>query len=181
MDRRQQKTRDAIFRAFSRLLQGKRLDHITVQEIIDEANVGRNTFYAHFPTKDDLLKALCTDLFGHVFSEELMEEQTHDFSAGSHALQDKLTHLLYHLRDSRGDMVGILSCESGELFMQYFKEYLAELFLQHLQEFPVHAPVDFVLNHLVGSFAEAIRWWLKHAMQPAPEVLSGYFMEMVKK
>ena len=78
-------------------------------------------------------------------------------------------------------MVGILSCESGELFMEYFKEYLAELFRQHLQEFHVHAPVDFVLNHLVGSFAEAIRWWLKHAMQPAPEVLSGYSMDMVKK
>ena len=107
MDRRQQKTRTAIFQAFRKLLEIKRFDHITV------ANVGRSTFYAHFPTKDELLKAMCTDLFSHVFSEELMREQTHDFSAGSGELQDKLTHLLYHLRDNRGDIVGILSCESG--------------------------------------------------------------------
>ena len=41
---------------------------------------------------------------------------------------------LYHLRDNRGDIVGILSCESGELFMRYFKEYLEEMFSQYLEE-----------------------------------------------
>ena len=66
MDRRQQKTRQAIFTAFEHLLATTPYDKITVAAIIDAANVGRSTFYAHFPTKDDLFKALCDAICAHV-------------------------------------------------------------------------------------------------------------------
>ena len=77
MDRRQQKTRAAIFQAFTALLSEKNYSRITVQEIIDRANVGRTTFYTHFETKEELLKALCEELFGHIIASAQDATHTH--------------------------------------------------------------------------------------------------------
>jgi AcrR family transcriptional regulator len=179
MDRRQQKTRDAIFKAFSKLLETQQFNHITVQEIIDKANIGRSTFYAHFETKDELLRAMCTDIFNHVFSKQLISEQSHDFSGTEGGLQTKLTHVLYHIKDNKRNIVGILSCESGELFMRYFKEYLSELFEQYLEQIDTDIPKSFIKNHLSGSFMQAVMWWIQEKMQSTPEEVASYYMKMM--
>lgn len=179
MDRRQKKTRECIFQAFSKLLETKKYNHITVQDIIDEANIGRSTFYAHFETKDALLKAMCTDLFSHVFSDELKKEPSHDFSSDNCGLRAKLTHILYHLKDSRKDIAGILSCESGDLFMKFFREFLTEMFSDYLKRYETDVPYEFLVHHLAGSFAEAAKWWINGDLKYSPEEMAGYYISAV--
>ncbi len=183
MDRRQQKTRDAIFEALSTLLSLKSYTKITVQEIIDEANIGRSTFYSHFETKDDLLKEMCTDLFNHVFSDSLDTESTHDFSLTQDNPNSMITHILYHLRDNKKNIVGILTCESGELFLRFFKQYLDKLTIRHLLESAERknrvVPDDFLINHISGSFVEMVQWWLKNNMKQSPEKLAEYFLSVI--
>lgn len=183
MDRRQQKTRDAIYDAFSSLLSLKSFTKITVQEIIDEANVGRSTFYSHFETKDDLLKEMCTDLFEHIFSVDLNSESTHDFSLANSSPNSMITHILYHLRDNKKNIIGILTCESSELFLRYFKLYLNELITQHILKSvkPKNkdVPEDFLVNHITGSFVEMVQWWLKNNMKQSPEELAKHFLAVI--
>lgn len=175
MDRRQRKSRKAIFDAFTALLRTKRYEQITVQDIIDAADISRSTFYAHFETKDMLLKAMCSDIFDHIFAGELCEYHDH-----APHLQARLSHILFHLQEQASHVLGILSCESGQLFMAYFKDRLRALFSMYLHEFPQTVPQDFLLNHLVGSFSEAVRWWTDRAMADPPETVAEYYMHSIR-
>lgn len=178
MDRRQQKTRKAIFQAFTELLETKSYSNITVQEIIDKADIGRSTFYSHFETKDNLLKAICTEIFEHVFSNELQKEMGHDFSS-ENGIDKKLTHILYHLQEQKKYIRGILSCESGGIFMMYFKQHLNTVFENHLQKGMKQVPKEYILNHMVCSFAETVRWWMTEHEEYSPEDISLFYQNTV--
>ena len=56
VDRRVTRTRTALADALVALIRRIDYDQITVENILTEANVGRATFYAHFTSKDDLLR-----------------------------------------------------------------------------------------------------------------------------
>ena len=165
MDRRQQKTRAAIFQAFISLLSEQSYSHITVQEIIDRANVGRTTFYDHFETKDELLKALCENLFGHIISSAKDCTHTHGLYSDSSAPESIFCHLLQHLQENDNNVLGLLSCESSEIFLRYFKDNLNELiqnqFVNQNRKNNKDIPPDFLINHISGSFVEMVLWWIK--------------------
>src|SRR5215210_3732427 len=61
-DRRVRRTRRALHDALLTLMIEKSYDAITIQDIIDRADVGRSTFYSHFTDKRDLLDSGFEDL-----------------------------------------------------------------------------------------------------------------------
>lgn len=181
MDRRQQKTRNAIFQAFNRLLSQKSYSRITVQDIIDAANVGRTTFYAHFETKDDLLRELCTDIFDHVITSARDMTMARNQLVGTETPADMVTHILWHLNENSKNITGVLSCESGELFLRYFREYVSQLMSPWLQEVAAtpDIPRDFLLDHISASFVNVIQYWIKGGMTQSPETMTSYFMAAI--
>ena len=53
-NRRAQRTREDLQKTLIELMGEKAYDAITIQDIADQANIGRTTFYLHFKTKDEL-------------------------------------------------------------------------------------------------------------------------------
>lgn len=184
MDRRQKKTRAAIFSAFGTLLSEKSYSRITVQDIIDSADVGRTTFYAHFETKDDLLKELCEELFGHIVGSAMDCTHTHGLYIDGSAPESVFCHLLQHLQENDYNILGLLSCESSEIFLRYFKDSLNELvrmqFIGRDRSVNTDLPQDFLVNHISGSFVEMVLWWIKGRMKLSPAELDRYFRKVIE-
>ncbi len=183
MDRRQRKTRDAIFKAFTKLLSEKNFERITVGEIIEKADIGRATFYAHFETKDFLLKALCEELFCHIFdaTEEGSPNRRHIFDCD--APDSVFLHLFQHLQKNDNNILALLSCQNNELFLQYFKNGLQRLVASQLPRFAARQseklPKSFWTNHITSVFIETLRWWVDNGMTESPETITEYFYLVV--
>lgn len=181
MDRRQKKSRESIVEAFNTLLSQKKYADITVQDIIDLADVGRSTFYAHFETKDALLRELCDSLFTHVISAHSEAEQTHDFSGNADSADSVITHILYHLRDNSHHFVDILREESNGLFLQYFRQYLTVVFRKELNGKlkKINVPEDYLYHHISCSFIDTLKWWIDNDMKESPEKVEKYFRNVM--
>lgn len=183
MDRRQRKTREAIFSAFTELLSKKDFNQITVGEIIEKADVGRATFYSHFETKDFLLKEFCKELFCHIFDSENNNEHGHKHIFACNSSDSAFLHLLQHLKNNDNNILTLLSSQNNELFLRYFRSNLKVLVENHLDLFELQKdkkiPLPFWKNHIVSTFVEIIRWWIDNGMHETPEVIIEYFFIIV--
>lgn len=183
MDRRQKKTREAIFKAFTSLLAKKSYHQISVQDIIDAADIGRTTFYAHFETKDFLLKELCEELFDHIIDTAMGLPHGHYHYSCGNANDSVFLHLLQHLQKNDRNILELLSSQNNELFLRYFKSNLKKLILTQyadkgfLQNSKL--PEDYLVNHISSAFVETVSWWLSHGMQESPEMITEYFLAVM--
>ena len=168
MDRRKRKTREAIITAFIELLSQKNFNQITVGEIIEKADVGRATFYAHFETKDFLLKELCGELFCHIFDTMKEEKTGHRHIFDCDAPNSAFLHLLKHLQKNDNHILELLTGQNNELFLKYFKENLEELVDSQMPLFAARRneklPESFWKAHIAATFVETVRWWIEHGI-----------------
>ena len=181
MDRRQRKTRQAIFDAFLQLLTEKKVNQITVANIIEKADIGRATFYAHFETKDYLLKELCEELFCHIFDSVTPSAHSHNHIFECEAPNSVFLHLFQHLQKNDNQILQLLTCQDNAIFLDYFKTELHKLVKQQ-NEIPQKngLPLDFWQNHITTTCLETIRWWIENGLQQSPETLVSYLYKALQ-
>ena len=174
-DRRIQRTRALLQNALVSLMIEKPFESITVQEIIDRANVGRATFYAHFADKKTLLTSRIEDLRAALLrrqrdalSESRNGNRTFSFSRA----------MLEHASDSLTLWRGIAGRESGAFVISRIQEMLAELVRNDIVALGVtrkNADREALVQHLTGGFVALMVWWLNDGRQLSIEEVDERF------
>lgn len=175
-DRRSQRTQQALMEALLGLLVEKHYDEISIHEIADRANVGRSTFYAHFPTKDELLKSgferaldLLVQRVGVDGSDQVLRLDTTDFfrhARGHHAIFRTLVW---------GSGLQLLTGDGHETLSAKLQERLAQI-LAGKPEPSIPLPV--VACSLAGTLLILLKWWLDHKMPYPPERMDEFFQRL---
>jgi AcrR family transcriptional regulator len=174
-DRRTQRTRQALSHALIALIQDKRYDAITVQDICDRANVGRSTFYAHYQDKDDLLASNF---------QQVMESLGQPLAYRDGQLTFHIAPLFEHVEGHHhlykallwGGGMEVLMRAGQKQWSQQIEQYVEALLKDGRQP---AVPIQVVAVYLAGSLQTLLLWWLEHKMPHTPERMDEMFQQLV--
>ncbi len=164
-DRRVGKTRRALKDALTDLILEKGYESVTVQDVIDRADVGRSTFYAHFMDKDDLLMAILADL-------EMPGPDTNGWNPDDPAFGWTL-ELFRHFGSGKRLFKAVASSQSGALARRETTRRLERLVQAELSRLQAARKLDAfkvetVVRFLVGTFIGFMDWWMREENEHLP-------------
>ena len=164
-DRRVGRTRKALKEALTDLILEGGYEGVTVQDVIDRANVGRSTFYAHFVDKDDLLMAILADL-------EMPGLDTSTWKPDDTAFGWTLA-LFRHFGSGKRLFKAVASSQSGALARRETTRRLEDLARAELSRLQAGRKLDalrleIVVRFLVGTFIGFMDWWMREENEHLP-------------
>lgn len=169
MDRRIQKTLQLLKSALVELIAEKAYDDITIQEILDRANVGRSTFYAHFENKDHLLRSILT-LLNEQFEEgiEQLTQGGEDMRFEDNSEHMPLRALQFVEQNYRFFRAMLETANHGSQHNPLY-DYLYIVMREHFRlmiEFKNSDPLrgDMAAHYYASAFIGALVWWLENDM-----------------
>ncbi len=175
-DRRALRTQQALINALLELLSTRHYDKITVQDIVEQANVGRATFYAHYQNKDDLLKSGFERILDTLVQQIVScEKDQCPFD----------TSVLFHHAQGHYDLYRTLVWGSG--FELLTKEGHAALSKKIEDRFtlllagrqPPSIPLPILSYSIAGALLIMLKWWLDNKMPHTPERMDEIFQQLV--
>ncbi|MBP7686849.1 MAG: TetR/AcrR family transcriptional regulator [Thermoflexales bacterium] len=178
VDRRIQRTRQLLQDALLALILEKGFEAVTVQDVIDRANVGRSTFYAHFQDKEDLLLSG----FEHLRAE--FEKYLLSGSVTSDSPWALSLSMLQHAQSQRQLYKAFASKQGGNIALTHIQKYLTAVLYDHLKQQlstrKKSLPPEIVTHYLASSFISLLTWWLDTDSTYTAEQMNEYYRRLVQ-
>jgi AcrR family transcriptional regulator len=175
-DRRSERTQRLLGGALVSLLLEKRFDAITIQDIVDRANVGRSTFYEHYWDKEDLLTSEIERLIDMLSQQITTDQKDVSVFIPSRALFE-------HIQDHQCLYQALQRGRGIEIVMRALHDHLrtqAEIQLREAhKEKEYDDLLSVVASYVAGSFVALMQWWLETEMTCSPERMESLFRGLV--
>jgi AcrR family transcriptional regulator len=176
-DRRAARTRRSIRQALMDLMHGGRFEDITVQDILDRADIGRSTFYAHYTDKEDAVRQMFEEMLESLTRGVAREEDPEEASF-------PIGLMLRRLRDQRSTQ-GVWISDRGQEFLlsggqAYWNRRIERELRAHQKgRGEPGIPYAVAAQMVTGAATALVNWWIKNRMPHTPEEMQAMFDRMM--
>lgn len=162
-DRRVQRTREMLQKALIELISERGYGGITIQDIVDRANVGRTTFYLHYNSKDELFLS-CHEAMVREFPIGALHPLSRAELLSPRAPVGMIA-AYKHLEDARGMLYAIFQGKESLFIMRQIRDWNASQIEANLRtafaETDSTIPLDVLANYLAGAQIALLQWWFE--------------------
>jgi AcrR family transcriptional regulator len=177
-DRRVRRTRRILNEALIALIVEKGYSKITVQDILDRADVGRSTFYAHFRDREALLVA-CFDNVRDELRQEI-DAMTPDASPPDPARP--AAAIFAHAQRRRPVYRALCGKQGGAIVIGHLHGLVRGLLQEHLQPHLAAAgsdlPVEVVAEFYASATIGLLSWWVDRDFPYEPSHLTQMYRRL---
>ncbi len=158
-DPRVRKTRRAMRQAFIRLILQKGYDAITIQDIADEAETARITFYRHYADKEELLMDCLNQLY-----DELAERTERITPEAIRSGKTPVLVLYEHIAEQEQLYRLLFSSRGTPVVIERLRHHLATRAMEAIRSVidpdSLQAPLEIIAYHAAGAQIGLAIWWL---------------------
>ena len=166
-DRRKRRTRNRLRQGLLELILEKPYDEITVQDILDRADVSRSAFYAHFRDKDDLLRMGLPD-----------DIVSYGLDTGESFLP-AVTGMFAHVQEGQAWYQAMQGNAAMMLISQMSRQRMVENWVAYIEQLPgIEFPITAVAHYLTGALMSLLMWWINNGMKESPEQMNEMFQSL---
>ena len=183
LDLRIQKTHQALIQAFLKLLEEKRFENITVNEICERAMVRRATFYKHFGDKYEFFTYMVQ------YIQESFRQHTPRTDSDSNGIDPYVQivdNTLSFLEQNEGLVNSVMESSAYPILLNLISEQIVRDVKQHFRQDEKNGKKLLLSSELMaqaytGALINIARWWVRHKDRAGKEEMIRQITPMVRR
>lgn len=171
------KTKKSIKQAFLALIKEKNYSKITVQDIVNEALINRNTFYLHYLDKDDLLDSLTNECLGKLDASMNSDSEVKSIGDLHYDAFNEINNRIFEVIEEDFEFYKVML---GDDSIPYLTVKFTNAIKNHISgERTKHR--EFYIEYMVAGFVGIVKLWIKNPEKYSIDEVSKLLTEIYSR
>jgi AcrR family transcriptional regulator len=180
-ERRKTRTRTKLKEATLELVLEVGYEGVTIQDIVERADLGRGTFYLHFRDKEDVVWALIIDAF-----EATPADSSRKYRVGSYPPGYLGFLMTFENADAQRELYRLMLGTKGSALLtnraaQRLVDQIEGSIRAGMYGIGVDLPAEIQAQFVVGAMVRLMVWWLETSNDFTPEDMANMLYLLIHR